>query len=518
MPKPSGYFLIFLASMTFAGGCLGGGCVGASRSHRDPGRVIYAPFPHHVAPTPDAASFRFAMVHDVIHERYPRHGAAYYAERERLAREKMTVLPRDSEAAFAFTDDIAVGLDRRGRADEAIALMRDKLARQQALGLEGKELYSTYANLGEFLVAAHMWAMGGGNAAAKARVQEGVDFTSKSLEVNPKAHFGREKWQLVAFDFLIDASQRPDLIRECDLIGNRLDRPIEIPKRQWRTAPYPEAEAIFGRPYIETFTFSLHYDNGRDEYAAGLRDPARRDTIRRHIYPVGGEAPPKESGNAKYGRRAPFDEPALWVIGEWRQGSGPSPHLALCLGEIMLRVGQRYLAWDCYERAARMADRFSPREELQQFLRTHCQARQEVIEGSLPSDEVLGLRSKFAAELAFGVAYQREYQAYEEHKIQAGENLNDEHFYDDFHAARGTIASKLGPEEWYAGEIRGGNVSTELRVFWQWGLLSGGACLLLAAVIATWIYRSRPGLVVTAVTPPLSRNSESPPASSAPVH
>src|SRR5262245_60403698 len=478
MSKPPGCFFYLLASTIFAAGCVGGGCVGASSTHNEPGRAIYAPLPHHVAPAPDAASFRFAMVHDVIHERYPRHGPAYYQERERLAREKMTVLPRDSEAAFAFTDDIAVGLDRRGRADEAIALMRDKLARQQALGLEGKELYSTYANLGEFLVAAHMWAMGGGNAAAKARVQEGVDFTSKSLEVNPKAHFGREKWQLVAFDFLIDASQRPDLIRECDLIGNRLDRPIEIPKRQWRTAPYPEAEAIFGRPYIETFTFSLHYDNGRDEYAAGLRDPARRVTIRRHIYPVGGEAPPKESGNAKYGRRAPFDEPALWVIGEWRQGSGPSPHLALCLGEIMLRVGQRYLAWDCYERAARMADRFSPREELQQFLRTHCQARQAAIEKSLPQKEVAELRSKFETELAFGEAYQRDFQAYEEEKIRTGGDLNDPHFFDAFHANRPPIASKVGSEEWYAGAGMSHAIEAKLRAFCKWGLLTGGAAVL----------------------------------------
>ena len=76
--------------------------------------------PHHVAPAPDAASFRFAMVHAVIHERYPRHGPAYYRERERLARERIAVVHPESETAFAAIDDIAVAMDRTGRTDEAI--------------------------------------------------------------------------------------------------------------------------------------------------------------------------------------------------------------------------------------------------------------------------------------------------------------------------------------------------------------------------------------------------------------
>src|SRR4029079_10021784 len=123
----------------------------------------------------------------------------------------------------------------------------------------------------------------------------------------------------------------------------------------------------------------------------------RRAEVRRYIYPVGGETPPKDSEAKKHGRRAPFDEPALWLIGEWRQGGGPSPHLALCLGEIMLRVGQRYLAWNCYERAARMADQYSPKPELLQFLRDHCLGRQAEIEKSLNPDEAAGLRPKFDA-------------------------------------------------------------------------------------------------------------------------
>src|SRR5437868_689518 len=77
-------------------------------------RVESVPLPHHVPKSPGAASFRFAMAHDVIHERYPKHGSAFYRERERLARERLAQIPADSDEAFALTDDIGTGLDRLG--------------------------------------------------------------------------------------------------------------------------------------------------------------------------------------------------------------------------------------------------------------------------------------------------------------------------------------------------------------------------------------------------------------------
>jgi hypothetical protein len=511
MSKPPGCFLFFLASMTFAGGCLGGGCVGASRTRSDKTLGVYAPLPHHIPPAPDAASFRFAMVHDVIHERYPRHGPAYYEERERLARENLAVLPRDSVTAFALTDDIAVGLDRRGRTDEAIALMRDKLKRQQALGLEGKDLYSTFANLGELLVRANIWEMCRGDVVARDRVREGREFIEKSLQVNPNAHFGRENWQLVALGYLLEAGLRPELIRKSDLIGNRLDRSVEFRQRAlpiWWGDGDVENDKDIGRPYLPRWADRVHTRHRSGGHSQSETDEESRA---KSITPVGGEA--------RSGRRAPFDEPALWLVGEWRQGQGPNPHAPLCLGEIMSRVGQRYLAWSCYERSSRMADQFWPTASAQEFLRDHCRGRQEEIEKSLPAAEVAALRPRFESELAFGQNYQRDFQVYAEEKIRAGVNVNDPHFFDEFHAVRGPIASKVGPEEWYAGQPGPSErASASVLAFWQWGLLTGGACLLLAAIIATWIYRPRPSLGVTEITPPLSPAPESPPASSGPLH
>ena len=501
MRPPPGRSLAVAAVLLFVVGCCGGGCVGtiATLQHRD-GPPIYARLPHHVPPTSDATPFRFAMVHDVIHERYARNGPAFYRQRERLAREKLAVLHPESEAALALTDDIAVGLDRTGRTDEAVALMRDKLKRQEAAALAGKDLYSTYANLGEFLVRGNVWAMLDGDATARERVQEGRAFMRKSVDVNPKAHFGREEWQLVAVDGLLEAGSNPDVLRKCDLIGNRLDVTIEVPRGSLGVAPFNDTEAVFGRPYQRFFGESVRPGRRAADEADGAIDEDQRKQIRQFVYPVGGETPPV-GGGLKRGRRAPFDEPAMWLIGEWRQGSGPGPHLAVCLGEIMLRVGQRYLAWNCFERAARLADQFSPKAELQQFVRDHCRSRQGEIEKSLKADDMAGLRPKFEAELAHGEAYQRDYQEYTDQKIAAGANLNDPHFFDEFHAGRAPIASKVGPEEWYAASRKyfGGNWLG--RAFLAWGLLTGGASVLVLALIQRSRFRPRPSMP-TAVTPP----------------
>lgn len=148
----------------------------------------------------------------------------------------------------------------------------------------------------------------------------------------------------------------------------------------------------------------------------------------------------------------PFDEPTLGIIGMWRLGGGANPHFALALGEIMLRVGQRYIAWCAYERAAGMADRVWHTADIQRRFVEHCRRRQQVIERQLSPEEVKTLRPRFVAELAHGQRYQKDYQEYESERIRGGESLDDAHFYDDFDAAHGPIASPVGEEEKFVAE------------------------------------------------------------------
>jgi hypothetical protein len=147
----------------------------------------------------------------------------------------------------------------------------------------------------------------------------------------------------------------------------------------------------------------------------------------------------------------PFDEPTLGIIGMWRLGGGANPHFALALGEIMMRVGQRYVAWCAYERAVQLSDRFWPDEAIRQQLVQHCRRRQAIIEEQMP-EEVKEFRPRFQAELAYGRRYQEAYQRYEAQRIADGASIEDPHFYDAFHAEHGPIASPVGDAEKYVAK------------------------------------------------------------------
>ena len=66
-------------------------------------------------------------------------------------------------------------------------MIRKKLKRQQANGLSGRDLYTSYANLGTFLIHGSFKQAQTGDTAARARFSEGLDFIRKSVEVNPEA-------------------------------------------------------------------------------------------------------------------------------------------------------------------------------------------------------------------------------------------------------------------------------------------------------------------------------------------
>ncbi len=283
------------------------------------------PLPHHIPKYPDGVSLRFAMVHDVLHERYARHGKEYYQERNRRVRRELetlkpqpTVEAESTERYFSLLDDLGAGLDHLGEPDEVVRVLRDKLKQQQTRGYHGRALYTTYANLGTFLIHGSFRQACGGNAEAKDRLAEGLGFIHKSIEVNPGAHFGRESWQAVAVEFLTAALDKPQMLLKYDMVGNRLDVEID-----------PSDKRCF-----DVFAWSA-FRLDRDA-AVYLDNPqAARDRpehFRQHITTVGAEEGWSETVQTSHHQPVPFDEPALGFIGMWRVGGGPSPHFALALG------------------------------------------------------------------------------------------------------------------------------------------------------------------------------------------
>jgi hypothetical protein len=397
------------------------------------------PLPHHVPKHAGAVTLRFAMVHDVIHERFARHGRDYYLKRNQLVREELKDRKPDARY-FALVDDLAVGLEFAGEHDEAIRLMRDKLRQQQALGLKDRDLYSTHANLGTFLILGPFRKVVPGDAASKAVLREGLAHIHESIRVNPEAHFGREVWQAVIVEYMAASLDNPSVLLQYDMIGNRLGADIQ-PSRPFHPYANVGDTARYGlRDYVRQLETNAD--------PSGF-DPGRAERYRQLILKVGAEEGWADAVKSSHTKPVPFDEPCLGIIGMWRLGGGAHPYFSLALSETMLRVGQRYIAWCGYERTTAMASLYWPSPELQDGLVAHCRKRQALIEGQLPADEVARLRPRFEAELKYGQDYQQAYQEHESDQIRAGRLIEDPHFYDDFHAGRKPIASRPGPADEY---------------------------------------------------------------------
>src|SRR5262249_41575680 len=188
-------------------------------------------------------------------------------------------------------------------------------------------------------------------------VREGIVYLHKSIAVNPEAHFGREIWQAIIAEFMLAVSRDRKLLLEYDMDGNPLKSRYEA-----RVEP----TSLVGRRHKSDAVYLVKkYLDDQN------RDQELRESLRSRILRVGAE------GDNPFNRNpVRFDEPCLGIIGMWRLGGGANPHFALALGETMMRVGQRHLAWSAYQRAIREAKRFSSDEAIRAKFIEHCKARQ----------------------------------------------------------------------------------------------------------------------------------------------
>ncbi len=497
---------------------------GLVRHRGTPGPELaeYAPLPHRVPSREGGLVFRFAMAHDVLHERYPRSGPAYHRERIRVTRAELAKYDPDAPISFTLTDDLAAAHARLGQHDEAVALMRTKLARQKKLGQEGPSLYTTLSNLGTSLTYGAFTKAARGDAEALARFREGVEALRAALKSNPMAHFGRERWQVAVAEHLLAAFEKPGRLTEFDCLGNRLDLKVEMMLDRDQN----HFISGHGRPARPDFVRTGKARTLKGVIAEGGEpdEPARWEAlhpVRESITRIGAEEGTVGDAVPFSEKAVPFDEPMLGLVGLWRQGGGPEAHFALAIGETMLRVGQRYIAWAAFERAVRLADSFWPTPDLRDALIAHCRGRQKRIEETLEfsgdgesrrtpwqhvsppvKDAVAALRPRFDAELAHGEAYQRAYQAYEAEKIAAGVPLSAT-FHDEFLKGSGPIASPSGNEEWFAYATESRKMEHAIGHGLSWGLLAAGVAALLTALVFRWWPRPTPP-VTDAPLPPIT--------------
>ncbi|MEZ4427634.1 MAG: hypothetical protein R3A51_08115 [Nannocystaceae bacterium] len=140
---------------------------------------------------------------EAITGRFERNPPEYYElRRDRLMRRWLATPQRFTLEEF---DDVAVASDHLGRSEEAVEWMERKRTRLLAHPTAEHE-YRFHANLGTFL--AHRWLRAGARRDDLQWLQAARGHIQAAIDQNPDAHFGRERYQLLAIDWLL-APPRP---------------------------------------------------------------------------------------------------------------------------------------------------------------------------------------------------------------------------------------------------------------------------------------------------------------------
>lgn len=143
----------------------------------------------------------------VITGRFERNPPLFYAMRLKRVTAQLRAHPRQ----LALYDDAAVACDRLEHDAAAIAWIEKK--RQQLVKLDTsnkavhEHWYRYYANVGTFW--AHHWLRAGANPQHLAEVKRARDCIAKAIKLKPNAHFGRERYQLLALQWIIRVVSKP---------------------------------------------------------------------------------------------------------------------------------------------------------------------------------------------------------------------------------------------------------------------------------------------------------------------
>jgi tetratricopeptide (TPR) repeat protein len=123
----------------------------------------------------------FPGAHELVAGYFVRHSDAYYQWRidDRMAKSSDQQIPSD-------LDDIAVAHDKLGNHDQAIETMLEKINRWPKQGR-----YESEANLGTFYIHA-------------GQLEEGLKHIRNAIAINPDAHFGREIYQQLLVEYLLE--------------------------------------------------------------------------------------------------------------------------------------------------------------------------------------------------------------------------------------------------------------------------------------------------------------------------
>ena len=124
---------------------------------------------------------RFPEVNELIVGYFPRHSPAYYEWRK----EQVLAIPVDERTPSDY-DDLGASYDKLGEHEQAIQTILDKMQRYPDTGV-----YESLANLGTFYIH-------------NGELEKGAECIGSAIEINPDAHFGREVYQKLLVEYVIE--------------------------------------------------------------------------------------------------------------------------------------------------------------------------------------------------------------------------------------------------------------------------------------------------------------------------
>lgn len=122
---------------------------------------------------------RFPTVLEIVTGKFLRHSIEFYQWRILDRTKKLATNPDKLE----FYDDLAVAYSKTGQQSKAIEtiLQKDKIK---------PDVYETYSNLGTFQFF-------------NGQIEESIPTIEKAIKINPDAHFGREIYQKLLFEYML---------------------------------------------------------------------------------------------------------------------------------------------------------------------------------------------------------------------------------------------------------------------------------------------------------------------------
>ena len=225
---------------------------------------------------------KFPSALELIAGKFPRHSPAFYQWRIEDRQAKL----ESGDDQASYYDDIAVAHDKLRQDDQAIEWMHKKAAK---FNDNVDNRYKTAANLGTFYLHSR-------------QLDKGIEQLELAIQINPNAHFGRERYQLYLAKYI--------KLRFAN--GHLSDGQLILP---------------------------LRYDHNHDSQVSDLESDSSQDTQQDHphkqVRHFGAAVAYFNDGTFRQIDEKQTADAVTGILGMMRFGHYDSPVLLECLGDLL---------------------------------------------------------------------------------------------------------------------------------------------------------------------------------------